>query len=73
MNEPTIIKADKRFKKGNIKRIGNKLRGNPETMELKRLELPNNPFAVAHNLNPPIVISRELAKALTEVRGGSNK
>lgn len=51
------IKPDKRFKKGNIKHKGHELRGNPETMELKRLDYPGL-------LNPPIVVSKELAEEI---------
>lgn len=57
--EPIIIKGDKRFRKGHIKHTGNVLRGHPETMKLERLDMPLS-------LNPPIVVSPELAKALKE-------
>lgn len=53
------IKKDKRFKKGHVKRTSNELRGNPETMELKRLDMP-------YSLNPPIVVSHELGEAIKE-------
>jgi hypothetical protein len=54
-HRPIIIKPDKRFKRGNIKQIGNELRGNPETMKMERLP---------YGLNPPIVVSAELAEQL---------
>jgi hypothetical protein len=54
-HQPTIIKPDKRFKRGNIKQTGNELRGNPETMKMERLP---------YSLNPPIVVSAELAEKL---------
>ena len=63
MSKPIFIKPDKRFKKGNVKRTGRELRGNPETLEMKRLEA----FAFADQINPPIVISREMAKELEKL------
>lgn len=59
--KPIHIKPDKRYKPGNIKRQGNTLRGNPETMQMKRLEPPAGMF-----VNPPIVVSRELGDKIRE-------
>lgn len=59
MSDYIAIKADKRFKQGNVKQTGNELRGNPETMKLTRLD-------TQHTLNPPIVVSAELGDALLE-------
>ena len=54
--QPIEIRPDKRFKKGNVKRKGKVLRGNPETVELKQL----------HNYGP-YVITEELAKAMKPI------
>ena len=51
------IKPDKRFRLGNIKKTGHELRGHPGTMKLERLEHPGL-------LNPPIVVSEELAEKI---------
>jgi len=59
-----LPKSDKRYKVGNIQKDkrGN-LRGNPETVELKRMEVPNN-APLYMQLNPPLTISPELAKII---------
>lgn len=55
----TFPRADKRYKPGKItKDTKGKFRGHPETVQLKVMDLPT--------LNPPIVISRELARHLGE-------
>lgn len=58
-----ILKSDKRFKPGHIKRESDVLRGHPDTMQIKRMEPPNT--ADPHlSLSPPLVVSAELAEAL---------
>jgi hypothetical protein len=64
-HNPIEIKPDKRFKPGNIKQTGSQLRGNPETVALRRLEVPPG-AEIGLRLNPPIVVSKELGNALTE-------
>ena len=57
-----LPKPDKRYKVGNIKKDkSGKLRGNPKTVELKRLQVPSN-APLSMQLNPPYVISQELAR-----------
>lgn len=63
MNSPIEIKADKRFKLGNIKRSGSELRGHPDTVKMERMEIPSA-APLSMKLNPPIVVSPELAKAI---------
>jgi hypothetical protein len=62
-HKPIKIKVDRRFKNGNIKTTGNELRGNPETMELKRMDVPPG-APIEMQLNPPIIVSRELGVKL---------
>lgn len=77
MMNPIILKGDKRFKLGNIKRIGNKLRGNPLTvtpvtlepyqLTIEQIELMSHEARESYfntQLRPPIVISSELATQL---------
>jgi hypothetical protein len=63
-HRPIKIKVDRRFKNGNIKQTGNELRGNPETMKMERLEIPHNTLGLPFDLNPPIVISKELGEQI---------
>lgn len=58
-----VIKFDKRFKKGYIKQTGNELRGHPDTLDMQRMSVPAN-APMELQLNPPIVVSAELAKKL---------
>lgn len=62
MSKPLEIISDKRFKDGNIKQTGRELRGNPETMKMERMKVP----AGLLDLNPPIVVSKALAKKIKE-------
>lgn len=57
------IKPDKRFKSGNIKQTQGHIRGNPETVALRRLEVPAG-ADIGLQLNPPIVVSPELGRAI---------
>lgn len=66
-HDPIEIKADKRFKLGNIKQTGNELRGNPETMRMKPLDMPHNTLCYDFDLNPPIVVSKELGEAIKKL------
>lgn len=68
-----LIKPDKRFKPGNIKQDGNKLRGHPDTVSMKTYALPSlTPGmpkatyidAMTFALAPPVVVTGEMAKAL---------
>ena len=57
-----LPKPDKRYKVRNIKKDkSGKLRGNPKTVELKRLQVPSN-APLSMQLNPPYVMSQELAR-----------
>lgn len=81
MKEPIFLKKDRRFKKGNIKIERDGLRGHPETISLDPAKLPqitdfHNRYWFYHDknveylklqLNPPIVVSRELGEKLKEV------
>ena len=64
MNHIEMPKSDKRYRIGNIAKDKNgRYRGNPATVELKRMPLP--PEAPLHmQLNPPLVASIELARHL---------
>ena len=57
------IKQDNRFKDGNIKRTGNELRGNAKTIDMNRMEVVQR-IRIGNQLNPPIVVSRELGAAI---------
>jgi hypothetical protein len=61
MSKPITVISDKRFKKGNVKRIGKVLRGNPETVEMKPMTVPDGWMGA-----PPIVVSEELGKKIKE-------
>lgn len=61
---PIILKSDRRFKPGNIKRTGSILRGHPDAIMIKRYEC--NALNVALTLNPPMVITSELTAMLKE-------
>ena len=70
------IKVDRRFKEGNVRKDQNGVyRGNPTTLQLKRLEpviaelggvIHRHNELIKLQLNPPIVISKELAEAIEE-------
>lgn len=57
-----IIKGDRRFKVGNIRKVNNIFRGHPETVKIERLDTTNAP--IEYRLNPPIVINTSLAMAM---------
>lgn len=59
------VKADKRYKVGNIKKVKGVLRGHPETMHVARMDCPNGEMS----LNPPIVVSHELGEAIRKASG----
>jgi len=61
MKPGTVIelKSDRRYKIGNVKKVKGVWRGHPETMELKQMEVP-----AGYILQPPMVISSELAGVL---------
>jgi hypothetical protein len=61
------IKVDRRFKNGNIKQSGIELRGNPQTMDMRLLDIsvPNG-----LRLNPPIIVSTELGEAIKRMADG---
>lgn len=55
------IKVDNRFRDGHVRQQGNELRGNAETMDMKT----DYYFGDMQNqLNPPIVVNKELGDAL---------
>lgn len=61
-----LPKSDKRYRVGNIKTDNKgKARGNPETVELRPMPIPAN-APIEMQLNPPLVISNELAEYLGE-------
>jgi len=66
------LRVDNRYKDGNVVRKKGALRGNAKTMELKHLLVPlaalhaYNDALIKLSLNPPIVVSRELGKAIKE-------
>lgn len=62
MNSLVIIKPDRRFKPGKIKRTGNEFRGHPDTMKMKLMDVSMAPPEVA--LRPPIVITSDLANSI---------
>lgn len=66
MKKPIKIRADRRFKNGNIKQTGNELRGNPKTMDMKRMTIPVY-APISMQLNPPIIVSSELAGKLRSI------
>jgi hypothetical protein len=55
-----VLKHDRRYKLGNIKREGDVLRGHPETLQMKPLYDQN----IALSLNPPYVVGKEMAEAI---------
>lgn len=61
--EPTELpKSDKRYKVGFIKQDKKgRWRGNPDTVELKRMVIPSS-APIHMQLNPPLVMTKELAK-----------
>ena len=61
-----LPKADKRYKSGNIaKDSKGKYRGNPDTVTLRRMTIPE--AAPIHmQLNPPLIATPELAEFIKE-------
>lgn len=61
-----LPKADKRYKVGNIaKDRTGQLRGNPLTVTPRVMDIPKS-APLSMQLNPPLVISNELADLLEE-------
>lgn len=57
------ISPDRRFKIGHVQRNGNELRGHPDTV------LPKNIKELkAHMANPPMVVSKEMARAIRKMK-----
>ena len=56
-----LPKPDKRYKVGSIKLDKNgRYRGHPDTVDLKHIQIPQG-APITMQMNPPFVISRELA------------
>ena len=61
MSKIVTIKIDNRYKDGNIKKVKGVMVGNDKTIQMTNMVVLNNaPMAI--QLNPPIVISKELAE-----------
>lgn len=56
------IKVDNRYKDGNVRAIGNRLKRNAVTMSIRPIDDPTN------SLNPPLLVSGELAEAIKELK-----
>lgn len=64
MSNLILPKSDKRYKAGKISKDKKGMyRGNPVTVELKRMDIPQS-APIEMQLNPPLVASAELAAFL---------
>lgn len=65
MKDHIALKSDKRFRKGHIIKDKNgALRGHPDTIGIKPLEIKAPIFAPDLILNPPMVVDRALGLIL---------
>lgn len=62
MNTLIQIKVDNRFKDGNVRRDGNRLRGNKKTVSIEPMDTTNAPIEM--QLNPPLVVTASLFEAM---------